>query len=420
MASALDPYTPTEKAAVTNGQPIDPTTPGAAPTIPGLEHLSANPSLANYQEGQQNFAGQQLQRQQQQISMQQAAEQRAAGAEMQAFASDPTKPKGGYYALDPYQQQDFQKRYPTIAPQIPGLFNAAQSEAAGRPVGANITDADQASGEAGGVKFATLPPTSVDANGQVSPSLLQGTAKMVASMELNPELGRMTPTQKMRVYQMAKQINPQFDAQDYETRLKARESFYGNSKNAQSILSANTFAGHAGQAYDLVDAMDNGNKPGLNSITNKLGDLWGTANSTNRLQFQTAAHTMATEYAKALSGGVPNEGEIKEYEALLSPNLGPDTLKRNIQQMAHAVGERLGNLQQEYNNTVKSTRPEPFLTQPAQATLARIGVNTGAPEASPAPGAAPQAPPVLTDRSQFDALPSGAIYIRDGRRYQKP
>lgn len=38
----------------------------------------------------------------------------------------------------------------------------------------------------------------------------------------------------------------------------------------------------------------------------------------------------------------------------------------------------------------------------------------------PTPQEKPEAPPVLTDKSQFDTLPSGSLYMRNGTEYRKP
>lgn len=69
------------------------------------------------------------------------------------------------------------------------------------------------------------------------------------------------------------------------------------------------------------------------------------------------------------------------------------------------------------------------VTPPAGGPAAPAAAPAPAPAAAPAPAPAPAAspapaatatPPVLTTKAQFDALPSGAEYIRDGKRYRKP
>lgn len=73
-----------------------------------------------------------------------------------------------------------------------------------------------------------------------------------------------------------------------------------------------------------------------------------------------------------------------------------------------------------------------YLTQQAQAVRTRSSAPATQPQAAPvvAPGApapvraaapAPEVPPTVTTKAQFDALPSGAIYVgRNGHRYRKP
>lgn len=426
MASLLDPYTPQETANLTQGRPIA-ADPGTIPPIPGMDApYSSNPAAAAYQHGAQAYAQGAQQLQQERLKTQYAQDQHTAGTRVQAFANDPKFAGRGWSQLTPEERQqktaEIQQVAPTAIPDIPGLWNTAQSAAAGRPVGVNVQEGEIVSAKGPeGATFNQLQPTGTggtqtDENGNPIPtnkdSIIQGVLGGQFPVSMLTTMARKNPQMYAAIIGEIHQKDPTWTPQEYAAREKARESFYGNAKNAQSIQSSNLFAEHAGQAFDLIDGMNNSTIPGWNHFANKLGDLAGTKNSTARQQFDTAAHTMATEYAKALSGGVPNEAEIRAYEKLLDPALGPATLKANIQQMAHAVNARLGNLQNEWDTTVKAPRQEgPFLSKQSRDTLERMGVNPATPttQGAQGPTGAPQVQQV-DSQQQYDALPKGAQY----------
>lgn len=431
MASALDPYSPAETAA----RPASAT---SLPQIPGLDFATAtDPTFA---QGQQQVAGaheQQLRQQALQQETQQrtiqaglAQDQRTAQTAISAYGQDPELKGKGYYQLNPHQVKRVQTGIPASQiPQIPGMFNDVQSAAAGHPVGGKIGEAEIASGKANGIEYSQLDPTGAPgADNGVEPTTfngqVQGFVRRQLPLSALPKSGPM----KQRLLSAILAADPTFTPQDYEAQQKARDAFVGQGKNAQSILSANTLVGHLAQANDLVDAMNGGGSPLVNKIGNAIGDAAGTQAANARNQFTTAAHTAATEYAKMLSGGIPGEQEIKNYENLLSPNLSPQMLKTNIQQMAHAMGERMGNLQSEWNNTVKSQRDVPFLTPEARANLAKLGINDAAvdpvganprqtqPTAPAIPQAAQQGGDKFqTGKTYIDGKGNRATYLGNGK-----
>lgn len=406
MASALDPYTPAEKAQQSG-----------VPSIPGLDSLSLSPELAAHQMNQQAYQGEQIKSQQQALEAQRQAATREAQTGVARDIADPNLQKG-WNDLTPEQRQGQQVKYsPLVWGDLPTMHNAAVSQVTGRPTGARITADDQASGEAAGVKFNYLPPNApADENGQQQTSnrdaLIQGFLQRKLPLTALPRQG----PQRAQIIGSIMQQDPTWSPQDYEAQNKARESFVGQGKNGQSILSANTLVGHLGQANDLVDSLGNGSSPGLNTVTNAIGNQVGTKAAQARSQFATAADTAATEYAKMLSGGIPGQKEIESFKKMLDPNLPPNYLKRNIQQMAHAMGERLGNLQNEWKNTVKSQRDIPFLTPESRVTLDRLGVNHAAidpvgAQQAPAVQSTPQptAQPAQVQQPQLSAQDQAAI-----------
>lgn len=426
MATALDPYSTSELQQ-------------RAPAIPGLDDpTGGSPALASHLGQVTALQHNQLANQQAQVDAQKQAELRNAASEISTYATGQHAGKG-WSAIPQELRQHFATSYPHAVADIPGLFNAQQSAATGRPVGANITQDDIASGEAGGVKFSQLAPTpQPDADGQGGSSnrdaLIQGFVSRQLPLSALPRSG----PQKAQIIGAIMRADPTWTPQDYEAQNKARESFVGQGKNAQAILSANTLVNHLGQAADLIDGMDTTRAPLWNSVSNAISESVGGPHSAQIGQYRAAAQTAATEYAKMLSGGIPGQQEIKAYEKLLDPSLGPAQLRANILQMAHAMGERLKNLQNEWQTSVKAQRDVPFLTGNSPQVLQKLGVNpaeldpvgakaTGQPTPPALPPAAQTQQPVaqqlptIATKHQFDALPKGSAFIgSDGKRYNKP
>lgn len=388
MASLLDIYTPPTTAPRTNGATIPGLdTPEAPYTIPGLEQpISDDPGIARSQQRQLSNAVQQLsarelvtKQQQDQVAAAQARAKLTAQNAIPSYASDPRTTGKAWHELHPDIQSAIQTAHPTLASELPGMWNQYQSVSTGRPVGAKVGQDEIVSGEVpGGFKFQNIQPTDssgTDATGQPSTSnkeqAVQGILKR--SIPLTT-LGRGNDPFKRAVIAEVMRRDPQWSAQDYDAQHDARKSFVGQGKNAQSIIAANTVVDHFGQVNDLVDQLNNSGWPIWNQIANPVAKGMGNTAIT---KFQTAAQTAATEYAKMLAGGVPNESEIKHYQSMLDPNLGPQQLKQNIQQMAMMMGSKLRELENEWNTSVRAPRDVPFLTGNSPQTLQRLGVNIG-------------------------------------------
>lgn len=355
--------------------------------IPGLDApASPNPIMAGMQQRKLQYENEGMQQQENQAKLAQQQDRIAAAAAAAQLATDPTTHGKAFHELSPEWQQHLYSLAPSITQEIPGLVNTAQTAATGRPVGAKLLADETASAEVNGTKVTGImaqPETQVDPNtGQTinAPSNVDSMSKMVADLDLPMSvLGRLPPQVKMRVLTGAAKIaqsrGQEFNAQNYEAQQKARESFQPGGKNGQAILFNNTVLDHLAGVHDLVDSLNNNQRFSvLNAPLNAIAS--GIGGNTAIGRFQTAANTAATEYAKALAGGnQPAEPEIKHFQELLNPNLGPEQLKQNIQQMAVLLGGKVHELQNEWDATVKKPRDVPFLNDGAIKNLYKIGVN---------------------------------------------
>lgn len=137
------------------------------------------------------------------------------------------------------------------------------------------------------------------------------------------------------------------------------------------------------------------------------------------------ADMVARIKATAAARGVPSSvgnlyseklGELSGLDSKIAKET--DDTKKNILRADKIKNEELIRSMEALHPELRATRgldapPAAVVAQTPDGTVAAVDPNddTGVQQTSI---------PVLTDKSQFDALQSGAHYIRDGRRFQKP
>lgn len=359
--SALDPY----------AQPIDQT------AQVGVDEAN---QAADDMDAQRKARNLQLQAQQNAANRQQSLE--TAGGDAAQWALDPHY-MGKSWAEQPDEvHQHFQTAYPEIQSEIPGIVNKAAAEVASpiRPTKYQHVTNPQ-TGEMGAFDPVTGEYKSTPTQQPSDPNAFTNPANQNAMIQgfLNGQLGssalpRGGPMKAAIINKILAQ-DPKWTPQDADARAKARESFAGNGVNAKNIVSLNTMLEHLGQVDDTVGGLNNGTTPMLNRGENFLAQQFGTQGNKAIQKFKTASETAATEYARALTGGVPSVAQIKEAQAMLDPAQDPAVLKSNIQEMAKMAGGRLGALQNEWTNTVKGKRDIPFITGNSPARLRQFGID---------------------------------------------
>lgn len=450
MASALDPYTPSETAARPASAP-------GLPQIPGLDFATAtDPTFA---QGQQQVAGaheQQFRQEQQQIQAGLAQDQRTAQGRISAFGQNPQFKGRGYNELNPNEVNQVQSGVPTSQiPQIPGLWNAAQTASTGRPVGARINPGETASADVNGVKISNIVPTgSAGMTYESLPDSDQRIVDQIGNYQMPmPSRGAFPPAQIARIRgALSDKYGPDsehpYDAKEYPARQAALTDFKAG-KAASNITSIQTVIGHLRGLSDAVGQLGNTNfLPGIsNTVVNDVGNVTSSGVQAKLANFNSKADAVASELGKVFGGNQPAMSLVHEWRNSISANASPQAQNAAIGSIMEMLGSRMGGLQDQWDKGVKSERTLPFLTDKNRADLQAMeqrGVPdsnhialdpvgafpqqgqanpavpaTPQPAATAAPQAAPQIP-VLTGRSQFDALPSGSLYIRNGQRYKKP
>ena len=263
-------------------------------------------------------------------------------------------------------------------------------------------------------------------NGNLSPEDYQNIVDMTVKDQLPPPTmrGGYPPAMKAKLMAMIAEQYPDYDAQGYPTRQKARTDF-ATGPQGNNITSANTLLGHLDQLQDAANGLQNRSFTPWNAVANATEAATGDPRIA---KFEAARDIAATEMAKFFSGGTasPSIQEINEFRQRLSPNMSPDQTKAVIHEFVGKMGSRMQALQSQYEQTVKGPRTEPFIKQPGQAILQKFGFDPASLEGVtdgnqlPTPSQPQATPPTLASKDQFDALPSGATYIRNGQTYRKP
>ena len=209
------------------------------------------------------------------------------------------------------------------------------------------------------------------------------------------------------------QVDPNFDATNYNTRYKARQDA-SSGATAKNITSFNTAIGHLGRLADAATKLDNGDYPFLNRIKNTASTLAGHSAVND---FNLAKQAVASELTRAFRGTGGTLEEIKDWQSRLDAAMSPEQVKGAVGEAVQLLRSRIDAVGDTYNRAmnVQSGVTE-FLSPEARRTLARLeGGETGSGEnkdpevpEQPAPAAAPAAAPALPQQA-LAALTEGHV-----------
>jgi hypothetical protein len=218
-------------------------------------------------------------------------------------------------------------------------------------------------------------------------------------------VARLPGAAREAVLAQIKAINPNFQAAQYDVAKKTEEAFTSGSL-AKSANSLNTVMGHLGELHEAADALKNGNVQVLNRIANSLG---AQAGSTARTTYDAIVHKVGPELTNAYTASGGSVGERGTNEEDFSSSHSPDQIKSNIAISVKLLDSKLKALQDQYQRGTYGRGQQQLLTDEAKATREKLLGGQG--------GTLPH----VTTKAQYDALPSGAVYIEaDGKTYKKP
>ncbi len=169
----------------------------------------------------------------------------------------------------------------------------------------------------------------------------------------------------------AKELNPNFDQNNYSARKKFLGSWDGGNDSA-NIVSINTTVGHLSTLLDAANGLWNDKLKVANQFVNWAKDNLGDPTITD---FETAKHAVGSELAKAFKGGQasPTEEEIKSWTAIFSNANSEEQLQAAIKQSAKLLSSRMKSLQNNYKRVMGDYPSESTLFPETIHTLERVG-----------------------------------------------
>jgi hypothetical protein len=138
---------------------------------------------------------------------------------------------------------------------------------------------------------------------------------------------------------------PDWKQSDFSNQAKLWNEFYGSGKTATNITALDTAYGHLGDLYDAGMALENRDTQAINAVTNRIRTQLGDPKVVNA---QMAANAVAHEMASVFRQVGMSEGEIKEWQSQLSPNMSPAQIRGAVIMGQKLMQSRVEALQTRY------------------------------------------------------------------------
>lgn len=185
--------------------------------------------------------------------------------------------------------------------------------------------------------------------------------------------------------------DPQFDAVNYNARLKARQSFTSG-KDRDNLKSFNTTIGHLEELDKAVGDLHNSSFPAWNKyIANPVAEQFDPKYQTALKRFQAARTAVSDELTRAFRGSGGNVHDIIQWENAINAADSPEALRSAIRTAANLLESRISSVGDSYNSAMGTTKdPLELLTPHAREAFEQLkaGARGGSGAAAPVkPGA---------------------------------
>ena len=202
---------------------------------------------------------------------------------------------------------------------------------------------------------------------------IEQTAKGIANYDIAP-LSSFAMARPLGAQVMGRvmELNPNFDAKNYQLRLQGESNF--QNKNGPMIRGFNVLLNHLETAKDLYRALDNGDVQSINAAKNAFAEQFGQAAPSN---LNAAKQFLAAETVKAVSGAAGALGDRTTAERNLSGQQSPAQFIGNVDTIIKlGVGQLQGH-EQQYKSVTngKTDFQQRFLTDKARETFSKFGAS---------------------------------------------
>ena len=237
---------------------------------------------------------------------------------------------------------------------------------------------------------------------------LSQTAQDIANYRVpfSQAVSRLPAAARESIMQQVRQINPNFQAAQYDVAKKTEEDATSG-KIAKSANALNTMMGHLDVLDRAAEALKNGNIQLLNRIANGIGVQAGKSAKT---VYDTIVHRVGPEVTTAYLSAGGTEGERGTNEEDFSSKQSPEQIHANIAVSAQLAESKIKALQDQYNRGTYGRGSQKLISDEAETTRQRLAGN------SPVANL-----PRVNTKEEYDKLPKGAQYIdaQDGKPYTK-
>ena len=168
---------------------------------------------------------------------------------------------------------------------------------------------------------------------------------------------------------MVSQYDPSFDAVNYNSRNKTRQSATSG-PIATSANALNTVLGHMDTLTTAADALNNTSIPIYNSLANTVASNLGDPRVK---QFDATKKAVVDELTRVWRGNGGSEGDIKSWAATLDAANSPDQIHGVIGQMGDLLKSKIDALNDQYTKGMGTTAGGlDLLTPKSQQVLDKI------------------------------------------------
>jgi hypothetical protein len=230
--------------------------------------------------------------------------------------------------------------------------------------------------------------------GQFDPKDADAAAKMIAEYNLKPlSAYAMRTPYGQRVMTLVSQLNPTYDAKEFDVKAKAAKDFTTGTPG-RAAKSFNVAISHLNTLDELGAALNNSDMQSFNKIANYVGAEFNATAPTN---FDSAKQIVAAEIVKAVTGAAGALGDRETAEKSMSRANTPAQLREVIRGYKTLMNGQLKGLEKQYTaSTGKTDFSERFLTDEAQV----VRESDGKPSALPAGPATQKDFPKISPKEQ--------------------
>lgn len=190
-----------------------------------------------------------------------------------------------------------------------------------------------------------------------------------------PNITSRTPSNVKAALAVAQQADPTLSAATFPMRAKAAKDFASGGQEAKSVNALNTALNHLNTLSEAADELHNTGSTWVNWAVNPATSVVSDKFNARLKKYEAAKNAVASEVAKVYKGvGALSVEEQREWQKILSPNLGPEAQKAAIAQTAELLRGKIDALSKQYNDAFGGTQEKDFLSPKAKKVFVKLGV----------------------------------------------